>query len=88
MNIKNEGLINEGHTYTIEFTKAEEVAELGDNARKQTMRLPEGFDINNESMMSKVYDTAKQVMKTKNFDTFVIEKETYQEFLFYAESDL
>ncbi|MEI2465115.1 hypothetical protein [Niallia taxi] len=86
MKIINEGLINEGYTYTVEFTKAEEVAVLGDNARKQTMRLPEGFDIDNEAMMNKVYETAKQVMETKNFDTFVIEKETYQEYLFYAES--
>ncbi|MEH7249192.1 hypothetical protein V7114_20745 [Neobacillus niacini] len=73
--------ISDGSTYEIEFYKAEEVAELGEHARKEKLSLPHNFNLNNEKMKVKLVETADLVMKQKDFDSFVLFQTIHKEFL-------
>jgi hypothetical protein len=79
--------ITEGVTYQVEFTKAEEVAEMGEYARKEVFNLPYSFSMEDGNMMNSLFENANKIMEDKNFDTFVIQKETYEEFVFFKEVD-
>lgn len=76
-------LISDGVVYFVEFTNAEEVAEKGEHARKERLSLPEQFDMDNDKMMETLFVNAQKVMKEKDFDTFVLQRETVEEFLFF-----
>lgn len=79
--------ITEGVLYKIEFTKAEEVAEMGEHAEKKIVSLPHKFKMNDEKMKSQLFEKAKHIMQEENFDTMVIKKETYEEFLYFKDED-
>lgn len=83
MKIVEGGGISEGSTYEIEFTKAEEVAEFGEYARKLKFSLPSTFDSNNEDIKAITFNKALEIMTEKDFDTFVITQTTFREFVFY-----
>lgn len=82
MNIEEQGLISEGSHNDIEFTKAEEVGEFGEHARKEKMTLPHQFDISDKEMKARILEKASQIMQEKDFDTFIITCTSYEDFLF------
>lgn len=85
MKISKGDKITESVTYKVEFTKAEDVAEYGEHARKMIFTLPSKFSMYDEEKMEILFEKAKGIMEEKDFDTFVIEKETYEEFVYFKE---
>jgi hypothetical protein len=85
MNLSNGEKITQGITYKVEFTKAEEVAEMGEYARKEIFTLPEKFDMEDELCMNIFFDRVKIVMEKKNYDTVVLKKEIYEEFVYFSD---
>lgn len=81
MGLLDGGKINEGISYKVEFSRGEEVAELGERAPKEVFTLPEwSFDEDKKELLFAKLET---VMEEKNYDTAVIQKETFEEFVYH-----
>jgi len=80
--LKHIDTVNESITYSIELSRAEDIAENGEMAEIKNIGLPTYFNPDDEVQWTKMLDRLKPHIEEGNFDTVLLKKETYEEKVF------
>lgn len=87
MKINHYDTVNEYVEYTIELSRAEDIAENGEMANIKVMRLPSEFNPDSEHHWNLVMSKLKPVIEENNFDTLALHIETREEKLYIIEKE-
>ncbi len=82
MKLEHIDTINESTTYTIELSRAEDIAENGEMARVKNIGLPTYFDPDDKVQWTKLLERLKPYIKEGNYDTVLLKSEVYEEKVF------
>ncbi|MCL1700741.1 hypothetical protein [Lysinibacillus sp. Bpr_S20] len=82
MKLEHVDTVNESTTYSIELSRAEDIAENGEMADIKTIALPSYFNPDNEDQWVKMLEQLKPHIEEGNFDTVLLKREVYEEKVF------
>jgi len=79
--------IANGYSYIAIFENSEEVAEYGDHAENEQLRIETGGEKLTPEIESQVIEKAKEHMKQTRWDFFRIEETRHREWVYNPESE-
>lgn len=79
MKLEHIDTVNESITYSIELSRAEDIAENGEMATIKNIGLPTYFNPDDKVQWARMLEQLKSHIKEGNFDTVLLKKETYEE---------
>ena len=77
--------INDSVTYSLELSRAEDIATNGDMADIMNIGLPNNFDPHDNVQWNKMIEKLKPYIEQGNFDTVLLKCESYKEKIFLVE---
>lgn|GEM_PF-4066940 len=82
MKLEHIDTINESITYSIELSKAEDIAENGEMAEVKNIGLPTYFNPDDVVQWTKMLEQLKPIIEEGSFDTVLLKREIYEEKVF------
>lgn len=82
MKLEHIDTVNESITYSIELSRAEDVARNGEMADIMNIGLPNNFNPDDELQWTSMLEKLKPYIDQGNFDTVVLKCETNEEKVF------
>lgn len=79
MKLEHIDTINESTIYSIELSRAEDIAENGEMATIKNIGLPTYFNPDDKVQWSKMLEQLKPHIEEGSFDTVLLKKEIYEE---------
>lgn len=86
MKLENIDTVNDVATYSLELSRAEDIAENGEMADIMNIGLPNNFNPEDENQWIKMMDKLKPYIIEGNFDTVILKIDTYSERVYIVEN--
>lgn len=86
MKLEHIDTVNDVATYSLELSRAEDIAENGEMADIMNIGLPNNFNPEDENQWIKMMDKLKPYIIEGNFDTVILKIDTYSERVYIVEN--